>query len=493
MNLEKPKFVDLPHGKCAGAPILKTLWNRFDFSFLLSQTGIRKERGIPAWILAFLYVVGLIAKCTSVNQIAKLVTEDKLLQHMCQGLQIAQYTFSRFLSAEFDWAKLGLKRIARLQQDPDTAFSDGDTVNLDDTLIPYPYGKSIPFLAWLFDHSEKVHVWAMNLVVLQAVLRNGFEYPLSYAIWQKPKKKGDGPTKIDLAREMLLKLRSCTPCRLWVAMDRWYLCKDFFNVLVDNSFDWVTKAKRNTALFRRSIEAGTGRERFIPVNPVMLIAKVFGQLIKQTTSGIAAISVPDIYLKMPYQTMGKRGKMVRKFRHVPIAAVVAMKLPEDRECDTDDQTATYHGAYLIISNRHDQPEEALNVYGRRWRIEVFFRTAKQELAFGSCHSTNKFNHYAHFELLFMAETLLSFALWELKTETDDAEKSFTHGEMVEGLFHARCQLSIENLRDSQCTSVCFDLKVKRFARLFDRFWPRILTMGFGGDPPANSLSLPLTA
>lgn len=170
MNLDKPKFVDLPHGKCAGAPILKTLWNRFDFSFLLSQTGIRKERGVPAWILAFLYIAALIAQCTSVNQIARLVTADKLLQHMCQGLQIAQCTFSRFLSAEFDWAKLGLKRIARLQQDPDTAFKEGAIVNLDDTLSPYPFGKSIPFLAWLFDHSAKVHVWAMKWLGVSVIL-----------------------------------------------------------------------------------------------------------------------------------------------------------------------------------------------------------------------------------------------------------------------------------------------------------------------------------
>ena len=28
--LQKPKFRELNHGECAGAPILKSLWDRFD-------------------------------------------------------------------------------------------------------------------------------------------------------------------------------------------------------------------------------------------------------------------------------------------------------------------------------------------------------------------------------------------------------------------------------------------------------------------------------
>jgi hypothetical protein len=111
----------------------------------------------------------------------------------------------------------------------------------------------------------------MNLVVLHAVLRNGMEYPLSFKIWRKPAIKEEGPTKLDLAKELLIELRQNVSCRLWVAMDRWYLCKDFFNFLEQHSFDWVTKAKRNTALFRKEIHPLTGRERFVPVNPRVLI------------------------------------------------------------------------------------------------------------------------------------------------------------------------------------------------------------------------------
>ena len=76
----------------------------------------------------------------------------------------------------------------------------------------------------------------MNLVTLHAVLRKGLEYPLFYRIWRKPEVKGEGPTKLDLAQEMLVQLRKSVHYRLWVAMDRWYLAKEFFNFLVN--WDW---------------------------------------------------------------------------------------------------------------------------------------------------------------------------------------------------------------------------------------------------------------
>jgi hypothetical protein len=40
-TLAKPHFRDLPQGECAGVPILLKLWDRFDFSFLLTQAGIK--------------------------------------------------------------------------------------------------------------------------------------------------------------------------------------------------------------------------------------------------------------------------------------------------------------------------------------------------------------------------------------------------------------------------------------------------------------------
>lgn len=50
-TLEKQRFKELSHGECAGAPILRPLWDRFDFSLLLTQSGIMKRNGTPSWLL----------------------------------------------------------------------------------------------------------------------------------------------------------------------------------------------------------------------------------------------------------------------------------------------------------------------------------------------------------------------------------------------------------------------------------------------------------
>jgi hypothetical protein len=295
-------------------------------------------------------------------------------------------------------------------------------------------------------------------------------------------------------------LRESVNCRLWVAMDRWYLCKDFFLFLESHQFDWVTKAKRNTALFRKVIEPCTGRERYVPLTPIMLIREVFKRLTSQKASGLVSIAVPDIYMKQPYTVTNRKGKQVTKQRYVQIAAVVAMRLKEDElssnvETTEDDESpATYRGAYLLISNRYDAPKEALQTYVKRWRIEVFFRTAKQELAFEMCHSESEAHHQAHFELLFTAETLLAVALFEMNKEKTSGDEGCTHGEMVRGLFHTRCQTRKRTYKGQERIYVDFDIEVKRFARLIRLFWPQHYLMLLWVIPkPGIYQGLPRTA
>mgnify|MGYP001388090595 FL=1 len=424
-----------------------------------------------------MYVIGLVSGCTAVNQMAGLASKDAMLELMFKPYKLAQYTLSRFLTTPFAWRTFGKKRVERLQQEANTALQEGDVINLDDTHSAHPYAKKLPFLCWLKDSSTKTCSWCMNLVVLQAVLKNGLEYPLFYSIWHKSSDAETGLTKFDLARQMLLMLRESVNCRLWVAMDRWYLYKDFFVFLETHAFDWVTKAKRNTALYRRVIEHG--RERFVPVSPRQLIKEAYKRLL--VGSALSAVALSDIYMKMPYETLGRKGQTVTKHRYVPIAAVAAIRLKEEEEAvseiDKNDDPATYKGAYLIISNRHDAPKEALAVYGKRWRIEVFFRTAKQELGFEKCHSTSEAHQHAHMELLFATETLLSYALWQVNKEKTSDESS-THGEMVQGLFHTRCQVRSRNHKGIERIYIDCDTEVRRFARLISLYWPKTLPMSW---------------
>jgi hypothetical protein len=65
-----------------------------------------------------------------------------------------------------------------------------------------------------------------------------------------------------------------------MAINRWFLCKDFFQWLRDNGYDWVTKCKKNTALFQLIGTDWNGKPRYVPVNPGKLLTIVYSQLIE---------------------------------------------------------------------------------------------------------------------------------------------------------------------------------------------------------------------
>jgi len=128
---------------------------------------------------------------------------------------------------------------------------------------------------------------------------------------------------------------------------------------------------------------------------------VYNQLIKNGKAGeIASISISDIYIKLPEMRPNKKGIMVRKQVYTPIAAVATIRLPEDMDderividiADPDDKAAHFKGSYLLISNRVDAPEQAVIAYAKRWKIEVFYRNAKQELGLTACHSQTTVAH-----------------------------------------------------------------------------------------------------
>ena len=222
-KLNKPDYQEIPVSSCGGVYVLLALWERFDLTLLLTQSGIFKLRGVPTWKLAFLVVAGLIARCSSCLRMIEFYTQETLLKIMLGG-RIAQSTLSRFLTKGYAWAEFNRRRVLRLQQDPDTALQEGDAclrvdthrqvVALDDSLIPHPYAKKIPFLFWLFDHCRKVHLWASNLVTIHAVKQSGLEYPLFYALWDSTR------TKFELSLEMLKDLRAALPkkLRLWLEL-----------------------------------------------------------------------------------------------------------------------------------------------------------------------------------------------------------------------------------------------------------------------------------
>jgi hypothetical protein len=303
---------------------------------------------------SFSYVPGLVAGSESVNKIASNDQKSPVLKQILGEKAPSQSAFSRFFMHDLSWLHRSQERLKAFCSTPETTFSEGDVVALDDTKIEHPYGKKMPFLYWLFDNAEKKHLWCMNLVSNLLIRSNSLVTPLLWCIWVQDKSAPvhGKRTKLVLAEEMLLQIRSLTDARLWVAMDRWFLCKKFFQWLAAKDFDWVTKAKRNTALFIKSGSDWNGNPRFTPINPSRLIAQVYSDLLKTgKPKECVAVSITEVYIKLPIPGKTKKGedKIVQVL--TPVAAIATIRLPKDIEtvkitldtAGSDEKAAHYKG------------------------------------------------------------------------------------------------------------------------------------------------------
>jgi len=117
--------------------------------------------------------------------------------------------------------------------------------------------------------------------------------------------------------------------------------------------------------------------------------------------------------------------------------------------EADEVAAEYKGAYLLMSNRYDASSEVIAAWLKRWRIEVLFRTAKQELGILNCHSPNENHIHAHLSLLFTAETLVRYITWQQKTAN---EEDCIHGQVIRNLLCIRCRVRQAARRNEQTQS-----------------------------------------
>jgi hypothetical protein len=77
-------------------------------------------------------------------------------------------------------------------------------------------------------------------------------------------------------------------------------------------------------------------------------------------------------------------------------------------------------------------------------------------------------------MLFMAETLLTYANWELNK---DGTITLTHGEMIREIINANHRISLKDK-----LHVYFDTTNTRFTRFFRKFWPKYYDLRFGHMP-----------
>ncbi len=299
------------------------------------------------------YVKGLLAvseaaTCTALSRVVS-ASHDSLTRILQDAKLVWQILLSSFVR----------KILGKL--------SDGYLV-IDDTVINKSFAKVIDGLAWVFCSKEGRSVLGLNIVVL-AWSNGAVTVPLAIKIW-----KGGGPSKFDLALELLSYARNFLKIKpKYVVFDSWYSSKKILKRL--QKYDWVfyTQIKKNR-LFN-SIQVQRCRK-----NPYWMEA----------------------------------GKIDGDFKILVVR----------------------HGKkYFATNNLAASKQELLAAYRTRWKIETMFRMLYDQLGLEECQARSTQTQTAHINLCFMAFVVLERTRLETNQTSYELRRSFRfQPELIDNLF-----------------------------------------------------------
>jgi len=250
---------------------------------------------------------------------------------------------------------------------------------IDDT-ISHKTGQQIEEVDWFWDHSSHHYALGHQLVSSQFV-SDSFHAPVDYRLYLKEEQVGKDQfkSKLDLAIELIDQAKDSGIPFSCVAGDSWYFCEKIIKHLEVLSKDWVFASKSN-----RTINSGN---RWIKLSEFVkeLTVEDFKQVTIIKTNGKQL----SVYAYSKTVRMKKVGR-VKVF-------VSYLKEP-------------FKGhPFFLVSNRKDwRIEKILSVYAKRWPIETFFKDAKQNLGLESCEMRRLNGIRRHWNLVFLAYTLLEF-------------------------------------------------------------------------------------
>lgn len=124
----------------------------------------------------------------------------------------------------------------------------GGYLVIDDTVLEKPYGKAFEGASYVFSSSKGKAVYGYQLVLL--IWTDGNK---RIVIGEQLYRKG-GPTKIELALEMLSRARNVYKMNPeYVLFDSWYGSKQIFKRLKNYGWYFVTRLKKNRLLNNKKL------------------------------------------------------------------------------------------------------------------------------------------------------------------------------------------------------------------------------------------------
>lgn len=320
-----------------GVPLLRRVWEICRIDGHLRRLSIVK-RGHPAALLTYAYVLGGLIGARCLRQLVWRWRSDTYLSEgVGQGRRLGPHDFSRLL-ARYEFDPLLDAAVQQLQQWQCTAACpERGILVLDDTVLE-KFGRRMQGAHSLYDHAKRRFVWGYALVNL-LYAKGKVAYPVSFHLQSKPR-RGRRPsvprTKITLAMQLLEQAARQQLLVRAVVFDPAYCANRLLRHLDDLGYHWVSRLACT---------------RIVTVDGKRLSVK---QLARKR-SWFRYDPVRDLHY------CSRVGYLNGYELPVQIVAI-----------------RTSRGVQVLVSSLMHEPwQEILRLYRRRFRVEVFYRDAKQ--------------------------------------------------------------------------------------------------------------------
>lgn len=330
---------------------------------------------------------------------------------------------NRFVHHEaWDVQALNQRRLDRLQQEPDTRYSDHGTIALDNTLIDHT-GQLIEDVGWFWDHAEERYKIAHDYLIANYVCPSGKHYPLDFRCFQKREQcqARNAPFKDHTA--------------LFQDLVDWVESRHIPGTFAMDSY--FTNAPILNYIHGKRL--GDGRPRGY-VGSLKFNRKLVyrGRTLK--ASELAALIGPE--LRKPLREGDKQQWYFTCTLRIPdvqhqVRVVVLWPRREAAQA-----------RIILVSNRVQwEVTRVVRVYRHRWTgTETFHRDGKQQLGMGDCQLRTREGQTRHMYLVMLAYSLLMRQLRQGHAYEWAFRKLMTIGEACRAI-------SQETLRTTLCWAI----------------------------------------
>jgi hypothetical protein len=324
-----------------------------------------------------------------------IVAENKTISGINRefALTTDQSCLNRWLTeVQWDVTALNDRRLAWLQQAPQTRYSVRGVIAIDNTLVDHA-GKLIEDVGWFWDHADQRHVIAHDYMISNYVCPSKAHYPIE---WRRFKKRDSCPAKdFKDHTELCIELIDDTVQREIpgdFTFDSYFTSAKVLNHLQSKQRAYVGDLKLN----RKVVYVGQEQKlqdvaRQIPwaaKKPIRVGSRQYWYFSKQ-------MRIPDV--------------------GPPVRIVLFWR-------ERDDQDASK----ALVSNRLGwEVIRIVLVYRHRWTgTETFHRDGKQQLGLGDCQVRSGEGQTRHVYLVSAAYSLLMRSLQQSRAQ-DWARRTLT--------------------------------------------------------------------